>query len=85
MQTQTDQEINNIAEHIEQLVEDKCSVCRSVLQSIEMLSDETEKNILLLKYIYGKTWEEISEDLSYSLRQVYYLHKHALEHLEIHK
>jgi len=33
--------------------------------------------------IRGYTWEEISEHLNYSLRQIYNIHNHALEHLTL--
>lgn len=79
---QTNLEIEQIVNHLNHFARDKCSVCRHILQLIDTLPDETEKNVLLLKYIHGYTWEEISEYLNYSLRQIYNIHKHALEHLQ---
>lgn len=80
---QTNLEIEQIVDHLNNFAQDKYSVCRHILQMINALPNETEKNILLLKYIHGYTWEEISEHLNYSLRQIYNIHNHALEHLTL--
>lgn len=80
---QTNLEIEQIVNHLNDFAQDKYSVCRHILQLINDLPSETEKNILLLKYIHGYTWEEISEHLNYSLRQIYNIHNHALEHLTL--
>ena len=68
---QTNLEIEQIVNHLNNFAQDKYSVCKHILQLINALPNETEKNILLLKYINGFTWEEISEHLNYSLRQIY--------------
>ena len=47
------------------------------------MSDETEKELLILKYIKGHTWEEVAELMNYSLRQIYNLHKQALSHFNL--
>ncbi len=62
-----------------QLVE-KNLICSAIVKKVECMDCEIEKNILLLKYISGYTWEEISEITNYSLRQVYNIHNLALNH-----
>lgn len=62
-----------------QLVE-KNLICSAIVKKVECMDCEIEKNILLLKYISGYTWEEISEITNYSLRQVYNIHNLALKH-----
>ena len=62
-----------------QLVE-KNLICSAIVKKVECMDCEIEKNILLLKYISGYTWEEISEITNYSLRQVYNIHNLELKH-----
>lgn len=80
---QLNTQIESIIYHLNNLTQDKILICNHILQCINSLDNETEKNILLLKYISCYTWEQISELLNYSLRQIYYLHNHALEHLNL--
>ena len=59
---------------------EKNLICSAIVKKVECMDCEIEKNILLLKYISGYTWEEISEITNYSLRQVYNIHNLALKH-----
>lgn len=80
--SQTASELNHIIEHLNSLATDKYLLCAHIVQLINTLQNETEKNILLLKYVEDYTWEEISEQLNYSPRQIYNLHHKALSHLK---
>ena len=64
------------------MIEEKVEVCKSILDGINNIESEVEKNTLLLKYINGYTWERISEIMNYSIRQIYYIHNRALEELK---
>lgn len=66
--------------NLSKILNEKNKVCRIILKEIEEMDSGIEQNILLLKYINGYTWEQICEMMNYSLRQVYYIHKHALQH-----
>lgn len=66
-------------------IEEKNLTCRILLFEIHKMEQEDEKNVLLLKYINGYTWEQICEIMNYSLRQVYYIHNKALEHFLLHE
>ena len=63
------------------LLNEKNQTCIDILEKINSLDSELEKNILFLKYISCFTWEQIAELTNYSLRQVYNLHNSALNHL----
>lgn len=69
--------------YLEDILIAKNEVLYKILNAISFLQSDNEKNILLLKYILGYTWEKISELTNYSLRQVYNIHTHALSHLKI--
>lgn len=73
----------NLIKTLSLLIDEKNSLCNNILLKIDQMEDETEKNILILKYIQNHTWEEICEIMNYSLRQIYNLHNRALEHFNL--
>lgn len=46
-----------------------------------LVLDPTERTLVRLYYIKGKTWEEVCVEMSYSWRQVHRIHAKALEKL----
>lgn len=50
-------------------------------QAIECL-DPRERTLIRLYYIEGFTWEEVCVAMSYSWRQIHYIHKKTLEKLK---
>lgn len=54
---------------------------REIDCAIEKLADSTQALILRYRYIDGLDWEEITEELCYSVRSVHYIHNKALEAL----
>lgn len=73
-------EMKDIFSSFRKQMEEKNQICKMIEKNVSQMDSELEKNILLLKYISGYTWEEISEITNYSLRQVYNIHNHALNH-----
>lgn len=73
--------LSSLINHLKKLICKKSALTLDILQNIESLNNETEKNLLYLKYIDGYSWEKISEIMNYSLRQIYNLHNKALSHL----
>lgn len=49
--------------------------------AIECL-EPRERTLIRLYYIEGLTWEEVCVSMSYSWRQIHYIHKGALEQLK---
>ena len=41
-----------------------------------------EKRILIERYIYDKTWDDIAKDIGYSRMQVYRIHQNIIKKLE---
>ena len=52
---------------------------RAIEKEIDKVKNSTEAMLLRYRYIDGKEWEEISELLNYSERNIYYMHKKALD------
>lgn len=52
-----------------------------VEQAIECL-EPRERTLIRLYYCEGLTWEEVCVEMSYSWRQIHYIHKKALEQLK---
>lgn len=74
------------AKHLEliDLYHDKLAEIAQELQAIEKGIDTlppTERILLRLRYVHGRTWEEICVDMSYSWRQVHRIHAKALDAL----
>lgn len=80
---QVDMEMKDIFSSFREQLGEKKQICKRIVKSVSQMDSEIEKNILLLKYISGYTWEEISEMTNYSLRQVYNIHNHALKHFSL--
>lgn len=77
---QSDVEMTDVFTRLRKQLAEKNLICNAIVKKVECMDCEIEKNILLLKYISGYTWEEISEITNYSLRQVYNIHNLALNH-----
>ena len=56
---------------------------RIIDMAIEDMADGTLSLLLRYRYIDGLGWEEITEELCYSKRNIFYLHKKALEALAL--
>ena len=85
-----DVESKAILEKIEQIereivkdIDELVDLREKILEKIEMLEDTVLKQILYSKYILGKTFFEIGEDLCYCEKQIGRLHKKALMQIEI--
>lgn len=76
---------------IENLGEEKVKLCkkvnrilkekRAIEKEIDNVKDGAEAMLLRYRYIDGRDWEEISELLNYSQRNIHYIHKRALEQI----
>lgn len=67
---------------IEQLKRERLEKAKAytrIREQIAVMSDETEKEVLWLRYIKSVTWEEIAKRTGYSYRQVLRIHGKALK------
>lgn len=81
--TDPNMEMKDVFSSFRKQLGEKNQICKIIVKNVSRMDSEIEKNILLLKYISGYTWEEISEMTNYSLRQVYNIHNHALKHFSM--
>ena len=51
--------------------------------AISSLDDPMEQSVMLSRYLDGMTWDEISMDLSISLRTAHRIHRSALTRIQI--
>lgn len=76
-------QVETMTREIENGIIKKYDACREILNAIDKIEDETERTLLIFKYINGNTWESICEKMSYSLRQVYNIHNKALKNVHL--
>lgn len=69
---------NDIDRDIDKLVDLKLEL----ISFISRLENPTYRLLLELRYLEGKTWEEVAEIMNYDLRLVYRLHGRALQEAE---
>ena len=65
---------SEISADIDRLVEIK----RTIMATIQRVAATEHRTLLELRYICGKTWEEIAAEMYYSVRNVHILHGAAL-------
>lgn len=70
---------NEINSDIDRLVDMK----REIAVVISKISSPSHKILLELRYLEGKTWDEIAKAMDYDLRWIYRLHGKALKEIEV--
>ena len=55
---------------------------KEIRDRIEWLEDESEKDVLVYRYLRGMKWEDICVKMGYSWRRVHYIHSNALENFK---
>lgn len=55
-------------------------ICRmfDLINKIESMKDESEKDLLTYRYINGLKWQEIANKMGYSLQHIHRIHKKAV-------
>ena len=53
-----------------------------ILEIISKVDDPVSQLLLQMRYIEGKTWEEVAYDLDYNSRTVFKIHGRALKEIE---
>ncbi|MDR1770369.1 MAG: hypothetical protein LBS02_07015 [Hungatella sp.] len=61
----------------------KVKICVELYDKIELLEEEQEKRLLKYRYIRWCRWEDIADKMGYSDRQIFNIHKKALNSLYI--
>lgn len=50
---------------------------------IHKMQDETERDVLIRRYLLGETWEQIAAEMNYNYRSVLKIHGRALKNFQI--
>lgn len=58
-------------------------LCAEIMDKIEQMAAENEKDVLVYRYIELMPWEDISEKMMISERQAYRIHSDALKNFKI--
>lgn len=56
---------------------------KEIHDRIHQMQDGAEKEVLIRRYLMGKTWEQIAVEMDYNYRWVLRLHGRALKNFEI--
>lgn len=70
-----------VEEEINRKLQESYRKLNEIEKAIEKL-DEREKLLMRLRYIQGKSWAEICDEMGYSWRQIHRIHKEALDKLK---
>ena len=57
-------------------------VKREIMEAVQYLPATEHRTLLELRYICGKTWEDIAATMFYSVRNIHTLHSVALRELD---
>ena len=72
--------IDNLLLELSCLISSRIDLRKDIMHRIDSMDSEVEKTILMMRYISGKTFEQIAVTLNYSWRWVLTLHGNALDH-----
>ncbi|MFA9464060.1 MAG: hypothetical protein ACERKN_07175 [Velocimicrobium sp.] len=85
--------ISDISDYITQLEKIECEIANTtrmmylrrlkIEKSIMYLDDGIESDLLRKRYIEGKPWEEICNEINSSWRNTHYIHSRALKNINI--
>lgn len=84
-----DQMVNYVARleeleiNILKLKSEAINTCTEILNTISSLDNDMYQTVLHRKYILLQTWEDIAEDMGYSIQWVYLTHGEALGEINI--
>lgn len=70
--------IVEVQEEINRQLQKSYELMAKIEKAIEKLP-EREKYLIRARYIDCKSWEQIAVDMSYSWRQIHYIHANALK------
>jgi DNA-directed RNA polymerase specialized sigma subunit len=59
---------------------ERIQVYTDIFNRIELMADETEKELLKLRYLRGLQWDKICIELGFEWAQIHRIHKRSLEH-----
>ncbi len=73
---------SDYAKNIKRRIDELNRIKAEVLGAISAVEKDTLRQLLTLRYVEGKTWERIAEEMYYSVRGIQCTHKRALSEVE---
>lgn len=73
----------NLEKQILGKIENMKQLKEKICNDIAIIEDITEKELLQKRYIQNLTWEDIAEQLGYSITQTHRIHKKALSNFRV--
>lgn len=55
----------------------------NISRLVEAMEDETERQVLIFKYIDGLNWEDVCDKIGYSWKHTHRIHTKALDHFPV--
>lgn len=77
------QKIMDLQEELCSAMADLVDVTCEIGKAIQKLDNYDYQDLLVNRYVLGKTWEKIAEDMNYGIRNVHRLHGEALREIKI--
>ena len=77
------QKIMDLQEELCSAMADLVDVTCEIGKAIQKLDNYDYQDLLVNRYVLGKTWEKIAEDMNYGVRNVHRLHGEALREIKI--
>lgn len=61
----------------------RVKLCREIMDKIERLPNEDEKDVLAFRYIKLMKWEDIAVKMGFSWQHIHKIHANALKHFQM--
>lgn len=74
--------IVDLEKEIDSMVDSFVSKRKRIIEQIDNISDDDEYNVLSMRYVGGKTFDEIAKATNWSIRKVFSIHGKALQDFE---
>lgn len=74
--------LEDLQAQIADAITESCKIKLEIEEALWKLEDPEEARVLRFRYIYSMTWEEISNTMNYSNRQIHYMHKNAIKNIK---
>ena len=83
--TDADIKILEYEQYVRDEIKNLCEVKRQIREAIDAVEDARYRELLEMRYLCDKTFEEIAVAMKYDWRHVMRMHKEALEVVEVSK
>ena len=75
--------LDGMIQDLQQQCLDKVQRYGEIQQRIKCVEDDTERELLMLRYLQGKTWEQVAVEMGCVWRHVHRIHAKALKNFKM--